>query len=402
MKNKVKNLVNDSIWSIAGLVIMNLIAQFLLYPFWNRQFGSEKYGTILYLISLMNVVTITLGSACTYTRITNSSTKQTSNTVYIILLALSSIIVFIYGTGICLLNCESLNGLDAFFYVILCILSLWRNYADIEYRLHINYKGYFCYYLIIGIGYIIGIPLMNITNIWALGLIPGEFLGLFFVITKGTIFRIDTKVSFSCIKEPLHLFLLLSGSYFINHLVYNGDRILLNHTAGGIAVSTYYISSLFGKTISLITTPFNGVISGYLAKYKGRLSIKMMNIFSIAALIILLLATTACTLCSYIILPLLYPDLFPTAKKGILICSFSQSIYFITNIFSVIILRFSKSKYQLYINLLYAFVFIFICIPFSIFYGLFGFYIGFLITSLSRFVYEIGIGYYTALKHAKG
>lgn len=398
MKNIVKNLVNDSIWSISGLVIMNLIAQFFLYPFWDRYFGSEKYGTILYLISLMNVVSITLGSACTYTRITNSSSQKTSNTAYIVLLAFSSIVVFLFGIGICFINHKSLSGLDAVFYVLLCILSLWRNYADVEYRLHINYKGYFCYYLTIGIGYIIGVFLMRSTGIWTLGLLPGEVLGLLFVMIKGNIFRIDEKISISLIKEPLRLFLVLSCSYFIDHLVYNGDRILLNHTSGGLAVSTYYIASLFGKTMSLITTPFNSVVSGYLAKHKGNLSIKMMNIFSILAVIGSIIATIICTIGSYIILPLLYPDLFPVAKNGVLICSFSQCIYFITNIISVIILRFSKSKYQVYMNLIYAFVFIFICIPASKFYGQFGFYVGLLITSLSRFFYGIGIGYYSAIK----
>ena len=82
MKEKIKALLTDSMWSIAGLMLMNVVVQFLVYPVWNNHLGSEEYGNILYLISIMNIIAISVGSACNYARMTESATKDTWNINY--------------------------------------------------------------------------------------------------------------------------------------------------------------------------------------------------------------------------------------------------------------------------------------------------------------------------------
>lgn len=63
---KVKRVFADSIWSISGLLLMNIIAQFLVYPIWNQRLGNEQYGNVLYMISLMNIFSISIGSGINY------------------------------------------------------------------------------------------------------------------------------------------------------------------------------------------------------------------------------------------------------------------------------------------------------------------------------------------------
>ena len=41
-RKKIRNILTDSGWSIAGTVLMTVAAQFLVYPFWERKFGTEK------------------------------------------------------------------------------------------------------------------------------------------------------------------------------------------------------------------------------------------------------------------------------------------------------------------------------------------------------------------------
>ena len=72
MKLNPKALLKDSVWTISGLMLMNVVAQFIVYPAWNRQLGSDGYGNILYLLSLMNIIAISVGSACNYACITES------------------------------------------------------------------------------------------------------------------------------------------------------------------------------------------------------------------------------------------------------------------------------------------------------------------------------------------
>lgn len=400
MKEKLRSLLNDSMWSIAGLVLMNMAAQFLVYPFWNKMFGADGYGEIIYLISLMNIVSNTLGIACNFARITLSAKGETDNISYLVILAGSTILTVLYTGAVCLFS-GSFSLPEAVCYILLGCLTVWRYYADIEYRLHLNFKGYFLYYLAIGIGYIIGTGLMYVTKIWSLALIPGELLGILMVLKSGSVFRKDTVLTKEMLMPSLKLFLLLCGSYFMNHLIFFSDRILIRIMVSSTAVSVYYLSSLFGKTMSLITAPFSGVISGHLARFQGKLPLKLMHIITICSIVTAIAAAGACTLGSWIVLPVLYPDTFEAAKDGFWICSIAQTIYFVSDVQSVVILRFAKSRFHVYMNAVYMILFIAACVPLTALYQLEGFQTGILIASVCRFLYGIGVGYYTVIQNQK-
>lgn len=387
-KSKVKHILTDSVWSIAGTVLMTFVAQFVVYPFWERTFGTEKYGAIIYLISLMNIVSITFGSSLGYTRIMLSAKRETKNSPYLLLLFLLSIISALYALVVAFLNKDFLSVGDMICYGVLCVVTAWRFYSDVEYRIHLNYKGFFLYYSFIGAGYLLGMLLMSFTDIWALALIPGEVCGLLFILLKGHIFKKD-EFKREELSELSKMFIVFMGSNLINTLIFNADRILLNHAVGSAAVSVYYVSSLFGKTLSLVTTPLNGVISGYIARFKGSPDKKAKSLIAVASILLAGLSAIACTIGAYIILPLLYPETFPLAKGTILICSIAQTIYFSTNIVSVIMMRFADKKHQIISNAIYAVTFAAICIPMTIAGRMEGFYIGFLITSASRLIYNL-------------
>ena len=132
----------------------------------------------------MNIIAISVGSACNYARMTESATKDTWNINYNIILMASSVIVIPVMLIIVKFCGVPMTVTEAVTFLILTILTMWRFYADVEYRLHLNYKGYFLYYLFISIGYLIGIVLFKVTGMWALALIPGEIAGLIMVLPK--------------------------------------------------------------------------------------------------------------------------------------------------------------------------------------------------------------------------
>ena len=61
------------------------------------------------------------------------------------------------------------------------IVTTVRYYADVEYRLSLNYRGFFFYYLFIAVGYAIGMALYGISHSWVSIFILGEVFGLLFV-----------------------------------------------------------------------------------------------------------------------------------------------------------------------------------------------------------------------------
>lgn len=157
MRERLKSLLSASVWNIAGMVTMNMAAQFVVYPAWNRALGSKRYGDILFLLSLMNIVAIPLGSGCNYARMRASAAGPTRSTPYLVLLGAASLLPLPLGLLAARFAAVELTPAGWGFYILLICATMWRFYADVEYRLTLNYKGSFCYYIFISIGYLAAI-----------------------------------------------------------------------------------------------------------------------------------------------------------------------------------------------------------------------------------------------------
>ena len=391
---KIKLIFNDVLWSISGLVLMNVAAQVVVYPYWNYVLGSEAYGNIVYLLAIMNIMGISVGCGINYARMRQSASGETKNRPYSLLMSagtLISVLIMLLLKEVGLLRTNNTE------FLLLCVLmsaTMWRYYADVEFRLHINYKGYFLYYLVIGAGYLFGTLLFKLTLLWPLALMPGEFAGLLYVWIKGSIFRGSENLPRQEFAPILKLSLLLVGTNCLSHLVFNGDRIILQLFAGSTAVSIYYIASLFGKTMSLITTPLNGVLIGHLAKYNGKLTNRLMHFVTGMTGAAIALSTVICVIASLVILPLLYPSDFGAVRQYLLLANAAQTIYFISNILTAsVLLRFTAAKNQLIVNVSHGIIFVALCIPLALYYGIRGFCWGMLIVNVFRYLLCIILGY---------
>ena len=394
-----KKILSDSVWSIAGLVLMNVVLQFAVYPFWERKAGEATLGNILYLISLMNVFAVSMGVSANYARIKQSEKGDSKNTPYLLIMLVATIVAAAIGLVITFVGGVEFTLAERILFCCVMCATMWRYYSDVEYKLSLNYKHYFIYYFCIAVGYGVGIALFYITDLWPLALLCGELSGLAFVLIRGRIFRFDGGTDSGEMKDIINLVFILLGSELFSTLIFNADRIVLKNIIDEVAVTQSYLASLLGKTIALLTQPLTGVIIGYLAKYKGELTAKLMNIVVTVSVGLVILATVACTVGSYIIMPFLYPNQFEEVKSFFFIANLSQVMYFVGTVITVVMLRFGKSRYQIYITALYVVCFVAICIPFAIKWGVFGFFCGLAISCFARFAITILLGYFTVIKN---
>ena len=401
MWKKAKNFLSDSIWSVMALVFVNAISQFVVYPTWNRQLGADKYGTILSLVAVMNIFSISVGSAVNYTRMTTDGGDKKNNP-YLAVLFASSLAFIIVPFIIYRVEGEAFTFWEPVLFWLLMCSTMFRYYLDVEYRLTLNYRGYFFYYFVIGIGYLVGTLLFRFLNVWILALLAGELLSIICVRSHGHILTFDHEhTSIARYRwVATKAYTIFTGN-MISSLVFNGDRLLLNFLLDGTSVTIYYLASLLGKTMSLITTPLNSVIIGYLARYKGHLTTKIMNFIVFFSFIITILATALCWLASDVLIPILYPKEYDLVKPFFVLANLSQILYFISGAISALLLRFSKAKYQVYINVIYAAVFLAACIPLTARYGMYGFCDVLLIANIVRFSYAIMLGYFESRKALK-
>lgn len=387
--SKLKTLASDSILTISALVIMNVVAQFIIYPLWSRVFGDEQYGNIIYVMSLVNIFAVSMGISANYARMVESAKRTTCNGDYNCILSVCSIIAGTLCFGIIFFSDLNMSPVEITLAAVLAVLTMWRFYADVEYRLSLNFKGYFLYYMVISLGYGVGAFLFLQTKLWPLALIPGEVFGLLLVGVNGGLFKSKPFTRSKVFITNLKYTSVLTTSNIIDNLIFNGDRLLLQLALNGASVTLYYLASLVGKTMSLISTPLNSVIMGYLARYKGEFNRKIFFLILAGTITAVILATVATVLGSHILISILYADSYAGVKAYFIIANLTQVIYFTTNVVTTILLRFAKVNFTLVVNSLYGITFVVLCVPAAFLAGVDGFCIALLAVNIIRYIVSI-------------
>lgn len=392
ISDKFKVFFSDSVYSIVALVIMNMMTQFVVYPAWSNQFGAEYYGDILYLLSFINIFAVSVGMALNYARLADSAKFKTDNGEYHVIILFLCIIGVPFSFGVKRFASVSMENTEVWVFWLLLCSTMVRNYVDVDFRLGLNYKGYFKYYMVVSVGYLLGIFLCRKTGVWELALLPGECLGVLYVYLRGDNLRRKSFVFSKELKRTVCSCLIMVATHFVMNLIFNADRFILKSIIGGTAVTVYYLSSLLGKTVSLITTPLNSVIISYLAKYKGNFGWKMFCKLLVAIGFAAVILAFICIFASHILIQILYPESYEITKEFFVISSVSQVIFFATSVLMVVLLRFAKQSYQLYINLIYAAAFLVLGIPLTISDGIWGFAYAILFANLSRLIVSVAFG----------
>ena len=395
---QIRAILTDSAWSIAGLVLMNAVMQIAVFPLWSARLGNDAYGNIVYLIAWMNTVAISMGIGCNYARMADSAKGVTSNRGYNRILLIASALVVPFGIAVGQFGGVAMQPQETALYILLIIATMWRYYGDVEFRLSLNYRRYFLYYFLISIGYGVGIGLFLLTGLWPLALLPGELMGLGYILLKGTVFSRGEPLAGDAMRSVVHTALLLFVTHLISNLIFNGDRFVLKLLLDSVAVTIYYQASLLGKTVSLISTPLNSVLIGYLARNKGALRTKHMHFITLATLGLIILTTVLCTLASHVIIRLLYPQNYALVKAYFLLGNLAQVLFFVGTMLTTLLLRYSKVINQFSINFIYAVAFLVLCIPAALTRGIEGFCIALCAACLIRYLYAVYLGYRNAVQ----
>ena len=396
---KYRAQLGDSLWSAMGLVILNLVAQVAVFPLFVRLFGESGYGDIQYLSAYLNIFSLSAGCAATLSRMTSPPDRRIENNgdyhwILIGICLLGAPVIFL----ICRYGGVQMDRVTAICYYLLFVAMTLRYYVDVSYKLTLRYRRYFVFYCFVGVGYALGAFLAYKTRIWPLAFLPGELFGVLFAyIADGTLRRRALRIS-PAFGGVLKVTLLLCLSEGLSYLIANADRLILKLLIGASAVTVYYLATLVGKTMTLITIPLCGVLVGYLARYEGRLTRRAAKWMLLGSMISVAVFTCACVLGGCLMLWLLYPTEFDAVRPFLLVGSLSEVIFFTANILSVILVRFAKKSYQLIISGAFAVCFFGIGIPATLYGGLWGFALAVVGANLVRLLLCIALGLYWSRK----
>ena len=389
MKKKKNAFLNLS-YSVLAVVIMNAVLQIAVYPSLNKILNSYVFGDVLYLLGIVAILAPAFGLALNNTRLVVRNQYETKNGDYnktLLLYCLISCIVGLIAAG------SKINSIgSAILFILLICFTAFRYYADVSYRLTLNYKKYLIYYLIISAGYLIGIFLFKFINNWFIVFLLAEVAAVVYSLFKNTIYQKPFESSQNG-KQVFKSASILACSYLVYNLITNADRIILLNIIGNIAVSEYYVVSLIGKTLALLVGPLNSIVISYLTK-SGKVMTRPQYLKITLLVILLSVVSMIFSICATpLFVQIFYPTLYSSVGNLVVIVSISQTFCFAGSLMLTIILTICSEKWQLWIQCGYAFVFIALALPITYHSGILGFAFASLVANTLRLLVVIFIGF---------
>lgn len=382
--DRIKGISKDLVYSVFGIAVMNGVTQLALYPYLQHELGAEAWGHVLSLFAIISIMGTTFGTGANYSRMLASAKGRDGNGDYRLFLAyVGALAVVVTFAGMYWMHISSVKMY--FGYYLLMMLTVLRYYADVEFRLNIDYKRYCVFYLLIAAGYLLGMAVYPLWKSWILVMILGEASAVLYVKCRGTVLSGAWKKS-DYYAQNMQSAMQLTGTQLLANAVFNSDRLLLEAFCGGTAVTVFYVATLIGKVVSLISTPLNGVLIGYLARYKGKIKNRIFMKMALCGILAGMVLTVICTGVSYVFVKLMYYNVFETAKEYLWIANAGQVFYFISGTLMVVLMRFADEKYQLYVNILYVAVFFVLAVPLTVRWGIWGMASAILISNFFRII----------------
>lgn len=393
---KSKKIFSDLIYSLAGILIFNGVLQLFLYPRLHQYFGNIEYGRILFLISLITVFANSFGTAVDNVRLTMRSEVNFEQGDYNLTLLIFSIITVIS----LILFSWNFDRRLLISLISLAAIMLIRCYAVVIYRLEIDYRGYFFFFACLSAGYAAGGYFLRFFNNWSIAFILGEAAALGFAIFGKKLF---IKPFFRC--RNFKIFFknssYLSLSELLYNLMLNLDRLLLIFIIDPCANTQFYVASLVAKTPVFLVQPVNNLILSYLTQKQQHLNLKNFSGISILIAAASFITFGICRISSPYFIKIFYPAEFIHTENLLTIVCAGQIILFAGNISLVLLLTFSDSKTQFYIQFIYCAIFLHTSICFTLTYGIIGFAWAYLIANSLRYIITLSAGIYLLLSNKR-
>lgn len=362
--------------------------QFFIIPNIASRITVEAYGEMLLITSLISLFSVSFGNVLNNSRLIKQKDynfTQSYGDYSVILTVFLIINIIIFSVSMLLIKDQIyINSFDYLLILSCSTLFLVISYASVEFRLKLNYGRILLDGIFLLLGYLVGYIVFLYTNNWLFIYLIGYLFSFMFILKTTSILREKLKISPIFKKTFSQTLLLLISGVLVSLGAYI-DRLIIFPLMGAEVLSIYYVSSIFGKTISLGLTPITNVLLSYISQFDS-FSKKNFKFLIISVSMIGIIGYILIIIFSKVILTFLYPQFVNEAIQYIPVTSLATIVTMIIGFINPIILRFTNSSWQLIINSVYLFVYIFITYLLQVSFGLMGFCYGILISSLIKLI----------------
>lgn len=384
--NKYKSFINDFVLNLISNAVLLIIIQLVIFPLISDETSQVRFGEIVALYGINNVIVIFLGNTLNNIRLLN----QDNDAGYSILLygtnmtAIFLILVFTQFYG------ATFSKIDITLLIIFTILSNSRAYLTSFYRIKLKYKSILIQNLWIAVGYFLGLFVYkNFYDQWLIMFLLGELFGMGYMIyTKNPLLK-DFYFNKNYDKKIASKFYRLSFANSISSVLNYLDRFTIIPILGSYNMSIFYAASSISKIFTMLITPMNNVLLTYTSNSREQLNRK--NLLRVTSLLI-----TGCVplffvinFISKIIIEMLYPSLYSNAAVLIPVISVGILTNSLASFLNPFILKYYYINTQMIIQIIYGTFYVFLSIVLSVFLGVKGFAIAFSCSMIIKLVLQI-------------
>ena len=386
-----KKIFFDMALNIFATAIPTFALQLIILPILACSMPDAKYGLLVTILAILNVVPSTMGNVLNNIRLLYNNDyiengyEGDFNVILLLLTGINLIIV----SGFLFLYERPFSCISLFLTLLASVIWIMKEYFIVAFRIKIDYIAIMNNNLLQVVGYGLGYLLYRITNRWQFIYLIGYAISLIYIFTHCSIWK-EKFVITPLFKNTTWQTILLLVSNLLNRIITYADKILIFPILGGSVVSVYYAATIFGKVVSLMITPINSVVLTYLAKVKKKKDDMFSSSF-ILGLIVCALGYIICIVISRPVLTILYPQYVDEAMKYIFITTGTTVVYALISIVNPFILKFFDMKWQIRINGGTVVLYILLCMGLLKIWGLYGFCIGALLTNLFKLIFMLAV-----------
>ncbi len=401
---KILSFAKDFILGAIGLVVLNAAMSLLVMPTIERTLGADFQGRVLYYTSLASYLT-SIGFGLNYGRMKiYAKERETVNGEFNLMLIGAAAMTALVTIAAIIIKGDTAET-SWLLIILFMILTVVRNYADVAFRLRVNYKLFSLFYCSVGLGYAVGLLLFKLTGAWILIFYTGELFGLLFVFFTSTLFMPPYFERTPAFSSHVKGTAVITGSFLLSDFVSAADRLLIPTLLAGGALfngilypgdtltSLFYYASFVGKIMSLLSTPLNGVLSGYIAREEGGLAPKLFLKVIAALIAVVILVTGVSYAGSHLFVYLFYPDWYTVVRPLFLLANAGQVLFFICNTLMVVVLRYTEERNQMIVSVCYIAAFFATAVPLTLRFGIWGMAWSIFIVNALKFVLFTFLGY---------
>ena len=380
-----KKIVFDLVLNMIATAVPIAILQLVIYPLISQDVTVEGYGMMVTVISLLTVISNTLGNTLNNIRLLNDGKYKKKRIVgdFNQLLLRESIISLIIVGSFSIVLFRQISLIEFLLIEVIGMLMVFHSYFIVDFRLKLDYNAIVWNNVQLALGYFVGYLTFFLTGIWELVYLFGYGFSLIYIFRKTKLWReplLKTIYWHEILKDTF--LLLISG--VLGSLLNYSDKIIIYPMIGAEAVTIYYIATLLGKLVSMVIGPINSVMLSYIVKLK-QISNKILTLILCSAVMIAVVGYIICLTFGEVVLKYIYPQHFSEVVKYMPITSATAMIMMLISVLYPFVLKFCKMKWQVIIDATSLICYVCLGGAFYQFYGLYGFCIGVLAAFLIKF-----------------